>query len=53
MHELGEILRETVRPIHAETLPVSVQRHKHGREIALVHPTLCGSANLLSGDGAH
>ncbi|ASP63414.1 hypothetical protein CDO29_01595 [Sinorhizobium meliloti] len=32
---------------------VPVQRHKHGREVALVHPALCGRANVLSGDGAH
>ncbi|WP_323130831.1 hypothetical protein [Sinorhizobium medicae] len=53
MHELGEILGETMRPIHAETLPVPVQCHKHGREVALVHLALRGSANVLSGDGAH
>ncbi len=50
IHQLGEILGETVRPIHAEALTVPVQRHKHGREVALVHPALCGRANLLSGD---
>ncbi|WP_234896474.1 hypothetical protein [Sinorhizobium meliloti] len=53
MHELGEVLGEPVRPIHAEAVAVLIQRHKHGREVALVHPALCGSANLLSGDGAH
>ncbi|WHS91836.1 hypothetical protein PZL22_000442 (plasmid) [Sinorhizobium kummerowiae] len=53
MHELGEILGEPVRPIHAEPVAVPVQRHKHRREVALVHFALCGSANVLSGDGAH
>lgn len=38
MHELGEILGETVRPIHAEAVTVPVQRHKHGREVALGSP---------------
>ncbi len=53
VHELGEILGEPMRPIHAETVAVRVQRHKYRREVALVHPAFCGSANLLSGDGAH
>ncbi|RVK56016.1 hypothetical protein CN126_13415 [Sinorhizobium meliloti] len=42
-----------MRPIHAEPVSVLVQRHEHGREVALVHPALCGSANVLSGDCAH
>ncbi|WP_234838750.1 hypothetical protein [Sinorhizobium medicae] len=53
MHELGKVLRKPMRPIHAEAVAVPVQRHEHGREVALVHPALCGSANVLSGDGAH
>jgi hypothetical protein len=53
MHELGEILREAVRPIQAEAVAVSAQSDQHGCKIVLVHSTLCRIANLLSGYGAH
>ena len=52
MHELGEILREAVRPIQAEAVAVSAQSDQHGCKIVLVHSALCRIANLLSGYGA-
>jgi hypothetical protein len=53
MHELGEILREALRPIQAEAVAVSAQSDQHGCKIVLVHSALCRIANLLSGYGAH
>lgn len=45
-------LGEPVWPIHSEAVAVPMKCDKRGRAVAHIHFAFCGSANVLSGDGA-